>query len=163
MPKISEYRLKAGAVIHPMGTSKFYANQLPSNDIAEAYLSLHPEKISLFSEYPNDWRNRVEQYKLRAENQQSDAEEPSPGDLLQELENLKKENLALKERLRKYEGEEVGAVADPAAEAEAPAADAAIVETSAEMADKPVDTVEIPTDEVPTDEVKATKKTKSKK
>lgn len=67
MPTFSDYKLKAGAVIHPAGTSKFYAHRLPSNDIAEAYLSKFPDKISLFSEYPSDWRERVQRYREYAE------------------------------------------------------------------------------------------------
>lgn len=65
MPTTSNYILKAGALIHPFGTSKFYTNPLPSDDIAEEHLSRFPNEIIIFAHYPEDWEARVEAYKIR--------------------------------------------------------------------------------------------------
>lgn len=68
MPSKSDYTLKAGAIIHPVGTSRFYTNPLPSNDVAEEYLSQYPGQISLFAHYPEDWEKRVAAYVERKNN-----------------------------------------------------------------------------------------------
>lgn len=65
MPSKPNYILKAGALIHPAGTSKFYGNPLPSDDIAEEHLSKFPKEIIKFAYYPDDWEERVEAYKAR--------------------------------------------------------------------------------------------------
>lgn len=68
MPNKSDYTLKAGAIIHPLGTSRFYTNPLPSNDVAEEYLSQYPGQISLFAHYPDNWEERVAAYVERKNN-----------------------------------------------------------------------------------------------
>lgn len=65
MPSKPNYILKAGALIHPAGTSKFYGNPLPSDDIAEEHLSKFPKEIIKFAYYPDNWEERVEAYKAR--------------------------------------------------------------------------------------------------
>ena len=62
MPTKSNYTLKAGAMIHPVGTSKFYTNPLPSDAVAEEFLSKFPEQIGIFASYPEDWEERVAFY-----------------------------------------------------------------------------------------------------
>lgn len=46
MPKAPNYILKGGALIHPVGTSRFYTNPLPSDDIAEEFLSKFPQEVN---------------------------------------------------------------------------------------------------------------------
>ncbi len=79
MPKTPNYILKAGALIHPVGTSKFYTNPLPSDDIAEEHLSQFPDAINLFAHFPEDWEDRVNAYKERKESEREarQAEEKS--------------------------------------------------------------------------------------
>lgn len=66
MPTKSNYTLKAGAIIHPVGTSKFYTNPLPSDEIAEEFLSKFPEQIGIFAAFPHDWEDRVAKYKAKS-------------------------------------------------------------------------------------------------
>lgn len=67
MPKEPNYILKAGVLIHPSGTSKFYINPLPSDEIAEDFLSEYPDAINKFAHVPEDWEDRVKAYKERKE------------------------------------------------------------------------------------------------
>ena len=64
MPDKPDYILKAGALIHPTGTSKFYTNAIP-NDVAEEHLSKYPNDIIRFAHFPDDWEERVKAYTLR--------------------------------------------------------------------------------------------------
>ena len=85
MPNKSDYTLKAGAIIHPLGTSRYYTNPLPSNDIAEEYLSQYPGQISIFAHYPDDWKERVAAYVERKNNPDAvDAGESSEIETLKE-------------------------------------------------------------------------------
>lgn len=79
MPAKPNYVLKAGALIHPAGTSKFYTNALPSDDIAEEHLSKFPADIIKFAHYPADYEQRVEAYKARKLVEQSDSDKTSGG------------------------------------------------------------------------------------
>lgn len=63
MPNKPNYVLKAGVLLHPVCTSNYYSNPLPSDDIAEDYLAQFPDQISIFASYPNDWEERVEKRK----------------------------------------------------------------------------------------------------
>ncbi len=65
MPKSPNYILKGGAIIHPVGTSRFYTNPLPSDDIAEEFLSKFPNEVNKFAQLPVDWEDRVAAYKAR--------------------------------------------------------------------------------------------------
>ena len=65
MPKSPNYILKGGALIHPVGTSRFYTNPLPSDDIAEEFLSKFPHEVNKFAQLPVDWEDRVAAYKAR--------------------------------------------------------------------------------------------------
>ena len=62
MPAKPNYILKAGAMIHPVGTSKFYTNPI-ADEVAEDWLSKFPGQIVMFAEYPDDWEERVANYK----------------------------------------------------------------------------------------------------
>lgn len=79
MPAKPNYILKAGALIHPAGTSKFYTNALPSDDIAEEHLSKFPADIIKFAHYPADYEQRVEAYKARKQAELSDSNKSSEG------------------------------------------------------------------------------------
>lgn len=60
MPKKSNYSLKAGIIVHPQGTNKFYANNNIPDDVAEEYLAKFPGNINEFASYPTDYIARVE-------------------------------------------------------------------------------------------------------
>lgn len=66
MPVQPNYVLKAGAIIHPAGTSKFYTNPL-SDEVAEEFISKFPNELNKFSQLPTDWEERVEAYKAKKE------------------------------------------------------------------------------------------------
>lgn len=66
MPDKPNYILKAGALIHPVGTSRFYTNAIP-DDVAEDHLSKFPNDIIRFAHYPDDWQGRVKAYVSRKE------------------------------------------------------------------------------------------------
>ena len=57
---MSNYVLKPGVVIHPAGSSKFYANASITDEVAEAYLAEFPKAISKFKSYPSDYLSRIE-------------------------------------------------------------------------------------------------------
>lgn len=59
MPKIPNYVLKAGALIHPFGTSEFYTLSNIPDDVAEEHLAKYPKQIALFEKYPSDWQERA--------------------------------------------------------------------------------------------------------
>lgn len=60
MPKKPNYILKAGVIIHPQGTSKYYSlNNIP-DDVAEEWLGKFPQDITSFETYPTDWESRVQ-------------------------------------------------------------------------------------------------------
>lgn len=60
MPTKPNYVLKAGVVVHPNGTNKFYANANIPDEVAELRLAEYPESISDFLSFPSDWNARVE-------------------------------------------------------------------------------------------------------
>ncbi len=111
MPKTPNYILKGGAIIHPVGTSRFYTNPLPSDDIAEEFLSKFPNEINKFAQYPADWEERVAAYKSRkgAEAKAESANKTSGSlnaasvdeDRIAELEKQLTESEAMIENLRK--------------------------------------------------------------
>jgi len=129
MPKTPNYILKGGAIIHPVGTSRFYTNPLPSDDIAEEFLSKFPNEINKFAQFPADWEERVAAYKARKESEAkaaanvtvdtlkaTSADEDGIAELKKQLaeaevmiENLRKENteLAKSEDALKAEKEEL--------------------------------------------------------
>ena len=60
MPKKPNYILKAGVIIHPQGTSKYYSlNNIPE-EVAEEWLGKFPADIVSFETYPQDWESRVQ-------------------------------------------------------------------------------------------------------
>lgn len=65
MPKKSDYKLKAGAVISFFGHSKAYTSANLTNEVAERYLAMNPNNAKLFAELPDDWRARVAAYAER--------------------------------------------------------------------------------------------------
>ena len=73
MPKKPNYVLKAGVVIHPKGTNKFYANANIPDEVAEAHLAEFPKAIDDFLSYPADYALRVEARK--------NGEAPTPQDI----------------------------------------------------------------------------------
>lgn len=73
MPKKPNYVLKAGVVIHPKGTNKFYANSNIPDEVAEEHLAQYPNAIEDFLSYPADYALRVEARK--------NGEAPAPEDI----------------------------------------------------------------------------------
>lgn len=62
MPKKSDYKLKAGAVISFFGHSRAYTSANLTNEVAEKYLAMNPNNANLFAELPDDWKARVAAY-----------------------------------------------------------------------------------------------------
>ena len=85
MPKKPNYTLKAGAIIHPQGTSKFYSLANIPDDVAEEWLGKYPADINKFETYPTDWQSRVEARK------EGRVAEPTVDELKAEVERLTKE------------------------------------------------------------------------
>ena len=85
MPKKPNYTLKAGAIIHPQGTSKFYSLANIPEDVAEEWLGKYPADINKFETYPTDWQSRVEARK------EGKVAEPTVDELKAEVERLTKE------------------------------------------------------------------------
>lgn len=59
MPKKPNYTLKAGCIIHPAGTNKYYGNNNVPDDVAEEHLAQFPKSIVDFQSYPADYLERV--------------------------------------------------------------------------------------------------------
>lgn len=74
MPTKPNYILKAGVVVHPNGTNKFYANANIPDEVAEQRLAEYPEAIADFLCYPSDWQARVEARKNGEEMAPTDIE-----------------------------------------------------------------------------------------
>lgn len=64
LPERPNYVLRTGELIHFFGTSEYYINPL-EDEIAEEFLSRFPDQIGVFSEYPDDWKARVEEHRKR--------------------------------------------------------------------------------------------------
>ena len=45
------------------GSSEFFNNDTLTNDIALQYLSINPNRIANFEEYPKDWERHVEDWR----------------------------------------------------------------------------------------------------
>ena len=102
MPQEPNYILKNGAVLHPYGTSKFYTNPLPSDDVAEEYLSKFPQSINLFAKFPYDWEKRVAKYLKRLN---GEGEEDEPEQENTELTTLRNDNAELQKVLSEAKAE----------------------------------------------------------
>lgn len=58
------YKLKNGALLQMgFGSGEFYTNINLTDEAAERFLGMNPEKINLFSVIPDDWKERVEKRK----------------------------------------------------------------------------------------------------
>lgn len=104
----SNYKLKAGVVLHRFGSPTFYVNPLPNDDVAEEHLALHPGEINLFAAYPVDWEDRVEAYKARKASENATPTGKTAATDEAEITNLRKEyaelvgaNDSLKEQNKK--------------------------------------------------------------
>lgn len=136
MPNKPNYILKAGAMIHPVGTSKFYTNPI-TDEVAEDWLSKYPNQIGMFAEYPEDWEERVANYtetqkaERCAEGEESGVDEKASEELeavKAELQAEKDENTALK--------------------AELESAKALLAEAEAKIAEKPEDNAVVVNEEL---------------
>ena len=67
MPTISNYVLKAGAVLHEFGSSDFYTLNNCPDEFAEKWLARYPQDFILFEKYPSDWKERVAKVKAALE------------------------------------------------------------------------------------------------
>lgn len=63
MPKIPNYEVKAGVLIHTFGTSEYYTNPLPNDEVALDFLAANENNINLFARYPKDWEEQLKKYK----------------------------------------------------------------------------------------------------
>lgn len=62
MKEKREYALLNGALIQmAFGSSSLYTNANLTDEVAEEYLAIKPEKIILFAKYPEDWKARCSQ------------------------------------------------------------------------------------------------------
>ena len=60
MKEKREYKVKNGILLQlAFGSSEFYSNANLTDDIAEQYLAKNPQDIVYFSDYPEDWEERV--------------------------------------------------------------------------------------------------------
>ena len=82
MPKNPNYILKAGAIIHPQGTSKFYSLGNIPDEVAEEWLGKFPNDINKFETSPPDWQSRVQARK------EGKVAEPTNDELKAEVERL---------------------------------------------------------------------------
>lgn len=82
----NDYTLKAGAIIHPQGTNRFYSLNTVPNEVAEQWLADFPNEISNFEAFPSDWRERV------AAVRDGHAVPNKSDNLRQEVERLTKDN-----------------------------------------------------------------------
>ncbi len=64
LPDRPNYVLRPGELIHFFGTSEYYINPL-EDKIAEEFLFRFPDQIGIFCEYPDDWKERVEEHRKR--------------------------------------------------------------------------------------------------
>lgn len=92
MPEKPNYVLKAGALIHPAGTSNFYVNPIP-DEVAEEHLSKYPSEVNKFAHLPTDWEDRVAAYKARklaqAKKEAEDAKNEVPATSAEDAEKIK--------------------------------------------------------------------------
>ena len=58
MPKVSEYRIRPGEVVHFFGESEYYTLDV-SSEVAERCLRKNPADIIKFDRYPEDWEKRI--------------------------------------------------------------------------------------------------------
>lgn len=92
MPEKPNYVLKAGALIHPAGTSSFYVNPIP-DEVAEEHLSKYPSEVNKFAHLPTDWEDRVAVHKARklaqAEKKAEEAKNEVPATSAEDAEKIK--------------------------------------------------------------------------
>ena len=112
MPTKPNYILKAGVIVHPKGTNKFYANANIPDEVAEKRLAEFPESINDFLSYPSDYLIRVEARKNGEVSAPTDAEELSAA-YKEAVEACKKADAELAEKT-----EEVTALKEKLAETE---------------------------------------------
>lgn len=58
------YKLKNGALLQmAFGSDEFYTNSNLTDEVAERFLAKYPERINLFSVYPDNWKKRIKKIK----------------------------------------------------------------------------------------------------
>lgn len=72
MPKKTDYKLKAGALIQFFGEAGAYTNANLTDAVAERYLGLNEANIIQFAEYPDNWRTRVAEALVNAQSAEGD-------------------------------------------------------------------------------------------
>lgn len=103
LPEKPNYILKAGCIIHPQGTSKFYSLNNVTDEAAENHLAKFPHDIAMFETYPTDWESRV---KAR---QDGTVHIPTADELKDEVEKLSKEIAEKDVRIEELEGKSASA------------------------------------------------------
>lgn len=81
MPTLSNYCLKAGAVIHSFGSPDFYTLNV-SDKVAEDYLRKDPSSIREFQRFPADWQERISRTEKASKKK---AEQEAPAEAQEEL------------------------------------------------------------------------------
>jgi hypothetical protein len=69
------YVLRNGVVIQlgGFGSQDFYTNKNICDAVAVAYLREHPQDITKFSRYPEDWQERIKQKEVKNESTTTEA------------------------------------------------------------------------------------------
>lgn len=93
MKEKSIYQLKNGVLLQMgFGSGEFYTNANLTDEAAERFLSMKPEKINLFAIYPDDWTSRVEKRFRPAKQKESVKVEDESGSKGEKKEETKKES-----------------------------------------------------------------------
>lgn len=99
MPKKTEYKLKAGAVISFFGCSIAYTNANLTDDVAERYLSMNTDNAKMFAELPDDWKTRVVSHIERTKNPDATSKVLTLDDAHITISELRQENAKLMSEL----------------------------------------------------------------
>ena len=108
--EISNYKLKNGVLVNTFDCK--FSNQNITDELAEKYLLKFPNKINLFSQFPDDWQKRVKQEKEVEDEitEDSEVEESetlnyeSESDLKDEISQLLKDGASKNSIQKKFKG-----------------------------------------------------------
>lgn len=71
--------LKEGEIVHFFGEAEYYSHVIPEK-VARRFLSMFPNGISKFAEYPDDWQSLENTDEQEADNNVDDEEEAAEGE-----------------------------------------------------------------------------------
>lgn len=99
LPKRSNYELKKGIVYAPKAGVGFYAGENIPDEVAENWLMEHPNCISKFARYPENWEKRVAKLSKKSEKDEQDGgdtpDEPKPTEAAVPVEGETNENTTI--------------------------------------------------------------------